>query len=139
MSASGELTGISWPHPPNGFSLWNSRVKITEPLDQRFIFVGLVVDVEVLVVHLFALVDELHESVLLERHLCIAVQGATCIGLVVRIRGRREQRRLERVDDRVPQAEEIAQRHDDAWSRRIVPREPQAGLPGTGSKTNLNE
>ena len=70
---------------------------------------------------LTTLVDQLNYGALAERHGRVTIERTTLIELVVSVCRRREQQRLEAIDDAVPKAEEVPQGHEDAGFLRVVP------------------
>ncbi len=91
-----------------------------------------IIHVKVLVVRFSALVDQLQPGAFGKRHRGVAVERAGFVELVREIRGGREQRRLERIDHAMAQAEEIAQGHDDAGKGRLIVGDLQQALAGIG-------
>src|SRR5271157_93094 len=98
-------------------------MEVPESIDLRRIIIGLVVDVEILIVHFFTLIDELDNRMFLEWHLSVAVKSNTRVKFIVRIRRSAEQQGLEGIHDRMTQAEKVAEWHEDARERGIIPRE----------------
>ena len=83
---------------------------------------GLIVNVEVLLVRLFAFVDQLDNGTFFERHACVAVQCTSLVELVVVSSGCRKKERLEAIDNAVSQEEEVTEGDNDTRSLCVVPR-----------------
>ena len=83
---------------------------------------SLIVNVEVLLVRLFAFVDQLDNGTFFERHACVAVQCTSLVELVVVSSGCRKKERLEAIDNAVSQAEEVTEGDNDTRSLCVVPR-----------------
>ena len=95
-------------------------MKITGVLGQRIV-IRLIVDIEILAVHLRTFVDEFHQRPFTERHSDIRIQSAALVELVVAVGRGGKQKRLVGVDDAMPETEKIAQRAENAGRRCIVP------------------